>query len=61
MATYKGKKVTTREIETNDPRFNKLVPSVLIVRDDGTEIVAPKSEVTEDKPEEVKPATAKHA
>jgi hypothetical protein len=50
--------VTTREIETNDPRFNKLVPSVLIVRDDGTEIVAPKSEVTEDAPETVKPAKA---
>jgi hypothetical protein len=58
MATYKGKKVTTREIETNDPRFNKTVPSVLIVRDDGTEIVAPKSEVTEDAPETVKPTKA---
>ena len=38
--------------------FDKATPKVLVVRDDGTEIVVPKSEVTEDAPETVKPAKA---
>jgi hypothetical protein len=48
MATYQKKKVVTREIEHNDPRY--AADKILVVRDDGTEIVVPKAEVTPDEP-----------
>ena len=47
MATYKGKKVTTREITKDDRGFDPNVQKVMIIKDDGTEEAVPKAEVTQ--------------
>jgi len=46
MAQYKGKKVTTRELSTDDPRFDKNVPKIIVIGADGKEEVVAKSEVS---------------
>jgi len=47
MATYKGKTVKTKELSSDDPRFDRNIAKVVILKDDGTDGEAvPKSEVT---------------
>jgi hypothetical protein len=46
MATYKGKKVTARDVPETDARFDKSVPKSIITKEDGTEEVVNKSDVT---------------
>jgi hypothetical protein len=45
-ATYKGTKVTTREITKEDKGFDPNLAKVVIVKNDGSEEAVPKSEVT---------------
>jgi hypothetical protein len=46
MATYKGQKVTTREITRDDKGFDAAVPKVIVIKSDGTEEAVPKADVS---------------
>jgi hypothetical protein len=47
MATYKGQKVTTREITKDDKGFDPNVAKVMVIKSDGSEEAVPKAEVTQ--------------
>jgi len=46
MATYKGQKVTTREITKDDKGFDASVPKIIVIKADGSEEAVPKADVT---------------
>lgn len=47
MATYKGKKVTVREITAGDPGYDQANPKVEVTKEDGSKETVNKSDVSQ--------------